>query len=91
MKDGEATTKPIKVGDAYYIVGLTKRQEASMDEFAQQRDTLMEQMVSQKRGEVFQDYISAVRLRMEQNGEIKIYNDVIAKLDEAALPFDLNQ
>jgi hypothetical protein len=48
----------------------------------------MEQMVTRKRGEVFQDYLASTRLRLEQAGDIKIYNDAIAKLDEPALPFD---
>ena len=86
MKEGEATKTPIKIGEAYYIVGVTKRTEANMDEFAKQRDTLMEQMLSRKRGEVFQDYLASTRLRLEKDGDIKIYNDVIAKLDGPTLP-----
>jgi peptidyl-prolyl cis-trans isomerase D len=87
MKEGEATKTPIKIGETYYIVGVTKREEANMDEFAKQRDQLMEQMVARKRGEVFQDYLSSTRVRLEQDGDIKIYNDVIAKLDEPTAPF----
>jgi len=83
MKVGELT-KPIKVGDNWVIVGLNKREDANMDEFAKQRDTLMEQMVNQKRGQFFSDYLASVRQRMEAAGAIKIYNDVIAKLDEGA-------
>ena len=82
MKEGEATKTPIKVGDAYYIVGVTKREDANMDEFAKQRDTLMQQMLTRKRGEVYQDYLAATRLKLEQGGEIRIYKDAIAKLDE---------
>jgi peptidyl-prolyl cis-trans isomerase D len=88
MKEGEATKTPVKIGETYYIVGVTKREEANMDDFAKQRDQLMEQMVTRKRGEVFQDYLASTRLRLEQAGDIKIYNDAIAKLDEPALPFD---
>ena len=85
MKEGEATKTPIKVGETYYIVGVTKREEANMDEFAKQRDSLMEQMLTQKRGEVFQDYLASTRLKMESNGDIKIYKDVVAKADDEAL------
>ena len=87
MKEGEATKTPVKIGENYYIVGVTKREEANMDDFAKERDTLMEQMLGRKRGEVFQDYLAATRLRLEKAGDIKIYKDVIAKLDEPALPF----
>jgi peptidyl-prolyl cis-trans isomerase D len=87
MKEGEATKTPIKVGDTYYIVGVTKREEANMDDFAKQRDTLMEQMLTQRRGEVFQDYLASTRLRLEKDGDIKIYKDVVAKVDaEELLP-----
>ena len=85
MKEGEATKTPVKIGETYYIVGVTKREEANMDEFAKQRDTLMEQMLTQKRGEVFQDYLASTRQRMETNGDIKIYKDVVAKVDEETL------
>lgn len=91
MKEGEATKTPVKIGETYYIVGVTKREEANMDEFATQRDELMDQMVTRKRGEVFQDYLASTRLRLEQAGDIKIYNEAIAKLDEPELPFDLGQ
>jgi peptidyl-prolyl cis-trans isomerase D len=82
MGAGQTTKEPVKVGDTYYIVGVTNREEASMDEFAKQRSDLMEQMLERKRGEVFSEYIAATRQRMEANGDIKIYNDAIAKLDE---------
>jgi peptidyl-prolyl cis-trans isomerase D len=91
MKEGEATKTPIKIGENYYIVGVTKRQEANMDDFAKQRDSLMEQMLTQKRGEVFQDYLASTRLRLETNGDIKLYKDVIAKVDDEALPAGLDQ
>ena len=86
MKEGEATKAPIKIGEAYYIVGVTKRQEANMDDFAKQRDDLMEQMLTKKRGEVFQDYLASTRLRMETGGDIKIYKDAVARIDEGSLP-----
>jgi peptidyl-prolyl cis-trans isomerase D len=92
MKEGEATKTPVKVGDVYYVVGVNKREEANMDEFAKQRDSLTEQMLARKRGEVFQDYLSAARLRLEKAGDIKIYKDAVAKLEETTMPFgDLQQ
>jgi parvulin-like peptidyl-prolyl isomerase len=81
LKSGEVTKTPLKVGDNWYVVGVTKREDANMDDFAKQRDTLMQTMLQQKRGGVFSDYLAAVRQKMEQNGEIKIYNEVIEKLD----------
>jgi peptidyl-prolyl cis-trans isomerase D len=86
LKDGEVTKTPIKVGDSWYIVGVTKREDAKMEDFAKQRDDLIEQMLSQKRSQVFSDYLAAVRQRMEAAGQIKIYKDAVAKLDEADQP-----
>lgn len=84
MKEGDVTKTPIKVGDNWVIVGVTKREDANMAEFAKQRDTLMEQMLSKERGEVYSDYVASTRQKMEAAGKIKIYSDVIAKMDEGA-------
>lgn len=84
MKEGEVTKTPIKVGDNWYVVGITKRGDASMDDFAKQRDTLMQGMLQQKRSEVFADYLAATRRKMEVAGDIKIYKDALAKVDTAS-------
>jgi len=84
MKEGEVAKTPIKVGDNWVIVGVNKREDANMGEFAKQRDTLMEQMLGQKRGQLFSDYLASLRRRMETDGLIKIYDDVIAKMDQGA-------
>ncbi|MEJ7848744.1 MAG: peptidyl-prolyl cis-trans isomerase [Pyrinomonadaceae bacterium] len=87
LKEGEVTKTPIQIGDNWYIVGVNKREEANMDEFAKERGGLMEQMLQRRRGEVFSEYLSATRQKMEAAGNIKIYNDAVAKLDDAASPF----
>jgi peptidyl-prolyl cis-trans isomerase D len=81
LKTGEVTKTPLKVGDNWYVVGVTKREDANMDDFAKQRDELVQTMVQQRRNAVFSDYLAAVRQKMEQSGDIKIYNDVLEKLD----------
>ncbi|HEX8638072.1 MAG TPA: peptidylprolyl isomerase [Pyrinomonadaceae bacterium] len=81
MKEGEVMKTPIKVGDNWYVVGVAKREDASMDDFAKQRDTLMQAMLQQKRSEVFSDYLAATRRKMETAGDIKIYKDALAKVD----------
>jgi peptidyl-prolyl cis-trans isomerase D len=82
MKEGEVTKTPLKVGDNWYVVGVNKREDANMDEFAKERDSLTEQMLNRKRGEVFSDYLAATRQKFESSGKIKIYNDAVSKLDE---------
>jgi len=86
MKAGDVTKTPIKVGDNLVIVGVKTREDASMDEFAKQRDTLVEQMLQQKRSTVFSDYIAATRREYETDGKIVMYPDAIAKVDGPELP-----
>ncbi|MGD9561825.1 MAG: peptidylprolyl isomerase [Pyrinomonadaceae bacterium] len=87
MKEGEVTKKPINIGDSWFIVGANKRQEASMDQFAKERDRLRDDLLDRRRGEFFTDYLSATRARMEADGTIKIYDDAVAKVDaQSALP-----
>ncbi|MBS1794200.1 MAG: peptidyl-prolyl cis-trans isomerase [Acidobacteria bacterium] len=81
LKQGEVTKTPLKVGDNWYVVGVTKREDAKMEEFAKQHDQLQQSMLQQKRGSVFSDYLAAVRQKMESAGDIKIYNEVLEKLD----------
>lgn len=82
LRQGEVTKTPIQIGDAYYIVGVNNREEANMDDFAKQRSTLMEQMATRKKGEVFSDYLASTRRKMEEAKDIVIYEPAIKKLDE---------
>ena len=81
LKAGEAAKTPFKIGDDWYVVGVTKREDASTADFAKQRSSLMEQMLQTKRGAVFGEYLTATRQRYEKDGSIKIYKDVVAKID----------
>lgn len=91
LRPGEVTKEPIKIGENYYVVGVSGREEANMDDFAQQRDSLMEQMLNRKRSDVFFDYLNAVRRRMESAGQVRIFEDALARIDSAdsGLPFSL--
>lgn len=89
LKDGEVTKKPINIGDSWVIVGVNKREEASMDKFATDRDRLRDDMLDRKRGEFFSDFMSSARIRMEADGSIKVYDDAVAKIDAQAAPADL--
>jgi hypothetical protein len=54
-----------------------------MNGFAAQRDTLRQSIMSERQDQVFEDYIAGVQQRMKQQGKIKIYDDVLAQLEEA--------
>jgi parvulin-like peptidyl-prolyl isomerase len=81
MKAGDVAKKPFKIGDNYYIVGVTNRQEPNPADFAKQRSSLMEQMLTTRRSAVFNDYMEALRRKMESDGSIKVYKDVLTKID----------
>jgi len=84
LKAGEVTKTPIMIGDNWYIVGVNSREDASMEEFAKERDGIIQQKLSEKRGRVFSDYVGSLRREMEVKGDIKIYQDALAKLDEVS-------
>ena len=81
MKAGDVSKTPFKVGDNWYVVGVTNRTDANMADFAKQRSSLLEQMLSKRRSDVFGDYMEAVRRKMESSGSIKVYKDVLTKID----------
>src|SRR2546423_81185 len=82
LKQGEFSKTPIKVDDKWVIVGVTKRIDAEQSGFPAQRDTSKQSMLSERQDQVFEDYIAGVERRMKQDGEIKIYDDVLAQLEE---------
>jgi len=82
LKTGEVTKTPLKVGDNWVVLGVTNRKEADLAEFAQQREQSMQTMLSARQNQVFEDYIATVQQRMMQDGKIKIYQDVLASIDE---------
>jgi len=83
LKVGEVTKTPIKINDNWYVVGVNSREEADLTEFAKERDELVEAKLRAKRGQIFSDYLASLRREMEAKGEIKIYKDALAKLEEA--------
>ncbi len=83
LKTGEVTKTPIKIGDNWYVVGVNSREEAKTEEFAKTRDQLIEQKLAEKQGKIFSDYVASVKRDMETKKDLVIYQDVLAKLDEA--------
>jgi peptidyl-prolyl cis-trans isomerase D len=82
LKAGELNKAPIKVGANWVIVGVTKRNEADLAEFAKQREQLTQSMLTERQNQVFEDYIAAVQERMKRDGKIKVYDDVLATMEE---------
>ena len=86
MKDGEMLKAPVKVGDNFVVLGVTKRHEADLTKFFAQRDTLRDSMLRDRQDQVFEDYIASVQERMKREGKIKIYEDVLDSLPEEEEP-----
>jgi peptidyl-prolyl cis-trans isomerase D len=88
-KAGEVLTSPIFLNENYLVIGVTKRTEADMAEFAKQRDTLMETAQNDRKNQVFEDYLASVQQRMKQDGDITVYNEVLAQYQAAQPDIDL--
>ncbi|HYG10392.1 MAG TPA: peptidyl-prolyl cis-trans isomerase [Pyrinomonadaceae bacterium] len=89
LKEGEVSKTPVKLGDSWVVLAATKRTDADLAEFAKQRDQLTQSLLTTRRNDVFEDYVSALRARLEREGEVKIYEDVLARnadQEEAAAP-----
>ena len=81
-KSGEVIQQPVFLNEKYLVIGVTKRTDADLAEFAKQRDSLMQSALTERKNQVFEDYLVAVKNRMERDGKIKIYKDVLANLQE---------
>ena len=82
MKAGEVSKTPIRVEDKWVIVGLIKRTDADMSGLFAQRETLKQSMMSERQDQVFEYYIAGVQQKMKRDGKIKIYDKVLAQLEE---------
>lgn len=83
-KAGEVLKTPIFLNQNYLVIGVTKRTDADLTEYAKQRDSLMQTALTERKNQVFDDYLNAVKKRMESSGKIKINKDVLASLLEEA-------
>jgi peptidyl-prolyl cis-trans isomerase D len=84
LKEGEVSKAPVKVDDKWVIVGVVKRIEPDFTTFnGGERDRLKQQLMGTRQTQVFEDYIAGVQERMRKDGKIKIYDDVLTRLDEA--------
>ncbi|MFS8084744.1 MAG: SurA N-terminal domain-containing protein [Acidobacteriota bacterium] len=85
-KAGEVLKTPIFLNQNYLVLGVTKRTEADLTEYSKQRDSLMQTALTERKNQVFDDYLSAVQKRMESNGKIKINKDVLIALQDQEVP-----
>lgn len=79
LKEGEVSKTPVKLGDSWVVLAATKRTEADLAEFAKQREQLTQTLLNTRRNDVFDDYVTATRARLERDGKVKVYEDVLAR------------
>jgi hypothetical protein len=46
----------------------------------------MQSALTERKNQVFEDYLTTVQRHMEQNGKIKIYKDVLAGMQDEEAP-----
>ena len=85
-KAGDVIKAPIFLNQNYLVIGVTKRTDADPLEFIKQRDSLMQTALTERKNQVFEDYLAAVQRRMESNGKVKIYKDVLIALQDEEEP-----
>jgi len=85
-KAGDVIKTPIFLNQNYLVIGVTKRTDADLTEYAKQSDSLMQSALTERKNQVFEDYLSTVRRNMENNGKIKINKDVLIALQDQEEP-----
>lgn len=74
--------KPIFLNSNYLIIGVNKRTDADLAEYAKQRDSLMQTALTERKNQVFQDYLNNVLARMKQDGSVTVYKTVLDSIRE---------
>jgi peptidyl-prolyl cis-trans isomerase D len=82
LKAGEITKTPIKVGDNWVILGATNRVDADLAAFASRRPQMTQTLLTERQTQLWDDYVTKVQEEMKRAGKIKIYQDLLAALEE---------
>lgn len=77
---GGVTKEPIKIGETWVVAAARGRKDADPTEFGTQRTQLIQTAIDERRSQVFDDYLTSLRAGLEREGQIKIDNDVLAKM-----------
>ena len=86
LRPGNVTKTPIKNGDTWVVVAATNRTDADLAEFGKQRDQLIQSALDRRRSQMFDDYLASLRSRLEREGDIKVNDDVLARLTALEQP-----
>ena len=79
LKQGEIGG-PVAQGNKSIVFSVLEKQEPSMDEFPQKKDSVRETMLGRKRDELVRLYTASLVDRLEKEGKIKKYDKEIDRL-----------
>lgn len=86
-KQGETAKAPIKTGAGSYIVfAATKRTEADMSKFAEQKNSLRQRLEGERGSRVYDAYVRAARKRYEDAGKLKVDTKKIDEIIDSINP-----
>lgn len=86
LKAGETTKTPVKVGDNWVVLGVKKRDDAKTEDFEKRKSELTERALDERRQQVFDEFLTNARRRLEEKNEITINHDTLAQLEDAETP-----
>jgi hypothetical protein len=72
--------KPVTVGDQRFVCKMVGRTAADESDMAAQRDSLLEQLKSQRAREHVELFEEGIRDQLVKQGKVKIHQDVINRL-----------
>src|SRR5436190_5256007 len=74
--------QPIFLNQNYLVLAVNKKTEADLTEYAKQRDSLMQSALSERKSQIFEDYLNTIVTRMKQDGSVKVYKEVLDSVRE---------
>ena len=86
LKAGETTKTPVKVNDTWVVLGVKKRDDAKTEDFEKRKSELVERSLNERREQLFDEFLTSARRRLEDDGKIQINRDTLAQLEEAEAP-----
>lgn len=79
MKPGEISG-PMAAGRNGVVLALLDKQEPTPEEFAKDKDRIRQQVLYQKRQEMFELFASNLKTQMQKDGKIRIYQKELERL-----------
>lgn len=77
LKEKEVAKEPVKAGDDWVVLGITKRVDPDMAKFATERKTTQERLIAERQNAFFQAYIDKRLKELKEQGKVVTYQEVI--------------